>query len=137
MAHGFMAAPLALSGQADAALEAVNRAMRLSPQDPFNAFYLYFAGLAHHTAERYAEALACSQKILRERPMHFSARRLAAACYAALGQLNEARATISDVLRLQPNSSIKREAYGWGAFARKSDLDRYVAGLRAAGLPEG
>jgi adenylate cyclase len=136
VAHGFMAGALALSGQADAALDAVHQAMRLSPQDHFNSFYLYFAAVAHYTAERYTEALTCLNRALRERPNHFSCRRLQAACYAGLGRLEEARTAISEVLRLQPNSSIKRDAYGWGALARGSDQERYVSALRRAGLPE-
>ncbi|HKX07930.1 MAG TPA: tetratricopeptide repeat protein [Stellaceae bacterium] len=136
-AHGIMALALALNGEADPAIEAVNDAIRMSPQDPFNSFYGYFAGLAHFAAERYADAIACLQKVPRERPNYASPRRLLAACYVSLDQLEEARAAISEVLRINPHSSIKRDAYTYGAFARRSDLDRYVAALRIAGLPEG
>jgi len=136
MAHGWLAGAFALSGQTDAALEAAQRAMRMSPRDPFNATYLFFAGVAHETAERYTDALACLHSALRERPNLFPARRHLAACHVGLGQLDEARRAISELLRLQPNSSIKRDAYGYGALARSGDQERYVAALRKAGLPE-
>jgi tetratricopeptide (TPR) repeat protein len=137
IAYGWLACALALSGQADAALEAARRAMRMSPLDPFNSHNLVFAGVAHETAERYTDALACLHSALRERPNHLAARRHLATCYVCLGQLDEARRIISELLRLQPNSSIKRDAYGYAAFARSSDQERYVGALRKAGLPEG
>ena len=123
-------------GQPDAALEAIGVAMRMSPLDPFNHVYLYSAAVAHYTSERYAEAVAYAQRALRERPNMFPARRLLAACYVALGRLDDARGIISEVLRLQPNASIKRDAQGYTVYARSRDQERYVAALRKAGLPE-
>jgi tetratricopeptide (TPR) repeat protein len=137
MAHGWMGGALAYDGKPDAALEAVDHAMRMSPQDPFNFSYLFYAAAAHYTAERYTEGVACARRVLRERPNHFPARRLLAACYVGLGRLDEARGVISELLRLQPSSSIKRDAYGNVVYARSSDQERFVAALREAGLPEG
>jgi adenylate cyclase len=136
MAHGFMAGALAYNGQPDAALEAADLAMRMSPQDPFNFIYLYFATVAHYTSERYAEAAAYAHRGLRDRPSSPPIRRLLAACYVALGRLDEARGIISELLRLHPNSSIKRDVLGYAAFARSRDKERFVAALRKAGLPE-
>jgi hypothetical protein len=50
-----MAAALAFGGQPDAAIEAVDRSIRMSPRDPFNYTYLHFAAVAYFAAERYAE----------------------------------------------------------------------------------
>ena len=61
---------------------------------------------------------------------------LLAASHVGLGHVDQARGIISELLQLQPNSSIKRDAYGYVAYARKSDQDRFVAALREAGLPE-
>jgi adenylate cyclase len=62
------------------------------------------------------------------------ARRYLAASLAHLGRLTEARETVAEILRLQPNSSLTRSRrssfkYGW-----MSEL--YVSGLQMAGLPE-
>jgi adenylate cyclase len=38
VAHGLMAGALALNGEANAALDAMDRAIRMSPQDPFTSF---------------------------------------------------------------------------------------------------
>ena len=137
LAHGFSAGSLAWSGQPDKALEAVDRAIRLSPRDPFNAIFSNHAAVAHFVAESYADGVAWEEQVLREHPNVPSAFRYLAACYVGLGQLDKARATISKVLVIQPNSSIKRDAYGYAAHTCASDQERYVAALRVAGLPEG
>lgn len=136
LAHGNMAAALALGGQPDAAIEAVRRSIRMSPRDPFNYTYLHFAAIAYFAAGRYHEGIASEEQVLRERPNVSPALRFLAACHASLGELDEAREAITQVLRLSPGSSIKRDVYGQVAYARASDRERYADALRKAGLPE-
>jgi len=50
------------------AIEAMNHSIRMSPRDPFNYTYLRFAAIAHFAVEGYAEAIACEEKVPRERP---------------------------------------------------------------------
>jgi hypothetical protein len=59
-----------------------------------------------------------------------------AACLVGLGQVDDARDLILEVLKLDPGTSIKRDAYGYAVFARVADQERYVAALLKAGLPE-
>jgi adenylate cyclase len=136
LAHGNMAAALALSGQPDAAIEAVQRSIRMSPRDPFNYTYLHFAAIAYFAAGRYREGIAAEEQVLRERPNASPALRFLGACHASLGEVDKARAAIVQVLRLTPGSSIKRDVYGQVAYARASDRERYADALRKAGLPE-
>ena len=136
LAHGNMAAALAFGGQPEAAIEAVERSIRMSPRDPFNSSYLHFAGIAYFAAERYAEGVAYEEQALRERPNVSPALRCLAACHVGLGQIDKARSAIAEVLRLVPESSVKRDAYGSVAYARESDRERFAAALRKAGLPE-
>jgi adenylate cyclase len=136
MAHGWLGGALAYDGQSVAALDAVEQATRMSPRDPFHFYWWLFAAVAHYTAERYAEAASGAQNVLREQPYFFPARRLLAAAHVGLGEVDRARDVISELLRLQPNSSIKLDAYGSVAYARRSDQERFVAALRSAGLPE-
>jgi tetratricopeptide (TPR) repeat protein len=136
LAHGNIAAALALSGQSDAAIEAVDLALRMSPRDAFNFSYLHFAAIAHFAAERYAEGVACEQRALCERPNLSPALRFLAACHICLGEEEQARLAISKLLELTPESSIKRDVYGHVAYARESDRQRYAKALREAGLPE-
>jgi TolB-like protein len=136
LAHGNMAAALALGGQPEAAIEATNRSIRMSPRDPFNYTYLHFAAIAYLAVERYAEGVACEEQVLRERPDFSAALRFLASCLVGLEQMDKARGAIAEVLRLVPESSIKRDVYGHVAYSRTSDRERYAAALRKAGLPE-
>jgi adenylate cyclase len=136
LAHGNIAAALALGGQPDAAIDAVELSLRMSPRDPFNFAYRHFAGIAYFASERFAEGIACEEQVLRERPNMLPALRFLAACHVGLGQMDQARNAIAEVLRLAPDSSIKRDVYGHVAYARTNDRERYADALRKAGLPE-
>ncbi len=136
LAHGNVAAALALGGHPDEAIESVERALRMSPRDPFNFSYLHFAGLAYFAAGRYAEGVSAGEQALRERPNFATALRCLAACHAALGQIDKAQAAITEALRLAPGSTVQRDAYGQVAYTRAEDRKRYAEALRKAGLPE-
>jgi adenylate cyclase len=136
LAHGCMGGSLAYAGEPGAALEAVERALRMSPYDPFGPLFSHFAATAHFAIEDYAKGADCERRALRERSALLPARRMLAACLVCLGQVDDARAIISEVLKLDPGNSIKRDAYGYAVFARVADQERYVAALRKAGLPE-
>ncbi|WP_428687356.1 tetratricopeptide repeat protein [Roseibium sp.] len=136
LAHGNVAAALALGGHPDEAIQAVERALRMSPRDPFNFSYLHFAGLAYFAAGRYAEAVAAEERALRERPNFATAMRCLAACHAALGQIDKAQAAIAEALRLAPGSTVQRDAYGQVSYAQAEDRKRYAEALQKAGLPE-
>lgn len=137
LAHGNMAAALALGGQPEEAIEAVDRSLRMSPRHPFNYSYLHFAGIAYFAAGRYAEGVASEAKALRERPAFSAALRFVAACHVGLGQMDKARSAIAQAFRVAPESTIRRDAYGQVAYARENDRERYAEALREAGLPEG
>jgi len=137
LGHGNMAAALAFGGQPEAAIEAVERALRMSPRDPFNYSYLHFSGVAFFAAERYAEGAAAEEQALRERPDVPPALRCLAACLVGLGEIDAARQAIARALELAPESSIRRDVHGQVAYARAADRERFADALRRAGLPEG
>jgi adenylate cyclase len=136
LAHGCMGGSLAFAGKSGAALEAIERALRMSPRDPFVPVFSHFAATAHFAIEDYAKGADCERRALRQRPALLPSRRVLAACLVGLGQVDDARATISELLKLDPRNSIRRDAYGYAVFARVADQERYVAALRKAGLPE-
>jgi adenylate cyclase len=59
-----------------------------------------------------------------------------AATYARLGQLQDAREHVAEILRLQPDYTISRTARRTLGFKSKKDDKHYFDGLRKAGLPE-
>ena len=58
-----------------------------------------------------------------------------AAALAHLGRLQEAQAAIQEVFRLEPDCTIK-QILGVLNFDRTPEGERYLEGLRLAGLPE-
>src|SRR6476620_691 len=58
-------------GESDPAVADLERAMRLSPREPFNYGAMLGLALAHHNARRHAEAAAWAEKAIRAFPPSF------------------------------------------------------------------
>ncbi len=134
-AQGYMALTLAMCGETDMALSGVERAIRISPRDPYNAAYLHFAAISYFATEQYRRSIEYDRRALQERPNLVIVLRFIAASHAMLDELDEARAAIVELLRMQPNCSI-RYIESLPRYARDSDQERFVGALRKAGLPE-
>jgi len=112
------------------AIRSFERAIRLSPLDPF-IFGTYAAmGLAFIGLGRFDDAIEAAKKALRREPLHRGALRCLASALANLGRELEAREAAARLLELVPNFCISE----WTAGRRRSQV--YVDGLRKAGLPE-
>jgi adenylate cyclase len=135
LAHGYLSCQLAYAGEAEAAIEAGHRAMRLSPRDPELFHFHVGIGTGHFIAEHYEEAVVWAKKVIAERPETPAGRRLLAASLAQLGQIAEARQALDDVLRISPGLTatlLRNITY----FKKPADFDRYIDAMRKAGLPE-
>ncbi len=128
-----LASALVQNGQPEEALAAVATAARLNPNNPF--FYLDVTARAQFMLGRYAEAARTYAEVIKRNPEFVSGHRGLAASYAHLGQLDEAEWEANEVLALQPDFSLERMRQ-LSAFKRAEDLERYIDGLRKAGLPE-
>lgn len=138
LGHGYLALQLAfIAGRTDEAIKEAETAIRLSPHDPELYHFFYAIGMAHFVAERYGEAARWAEKAENERPagIGFGPLRLLASCYAYLDNMAKARDAFASVLEVTPRISATgiRNAMHFG---RSEDLDRYLEGLRRAGLPE-
>jgi TolB-like protein/Flp pilus assembly protein TadD len=135
LAYGYLSIQLAYAGEAEAAIEAGHKAIRLSPRDP-ELFHFHVAiSLAHFVAERYEEAVTWSNKVMAERPETPAWRRVLAASLAQLGQIAEARKAMEGLLSITPGVTatlLRNIVY----FKRPADFDRYIEALCKAGLPE-
>jgi TolB-like protein/DNA-binding SARP family transcriptional activator/Tfp pilus assembly protein PilF len=131
--HAQLATALVRAGRPEEALEAIETALRLNPQRPF--FYLNNLGSAHFMLGRYDEAARIFEGIIGNNPGFMAAHRWLAACYAHLGEQEKAEWEAGEVLTLQPDFTL-REERETNAFRRKEDMERYIGGLRKAGLPE-
>jgi adenylate cyclase len=135
LAHGYLSLQLAYAGEAEAAIEAGHKAIRLSPRDP-ELFHFHVAiGTGHFIAERYEEAVEWGNKVMAERPETPSGRRLLVASHAQLGQIAEARKAMEGLLNITPSLTatlLRNIVY----FKRSEDFDRYIDALRKVGLPD-
>jgi adenylate cyclase len=132
-AHGWMASAIASLAQCrpDAAIEALERAIRLSPLDPLGArAFTGLLAMAHFRAGRYEEAVEWVDRSLAAQPDYRTALLVKIAALAQLGRSAEARDWLGRVLEVEPGLTIARFKAS-GRFALP-----LVDGLRKAGLPE-
>jgi adenylate cyclase len=127
----------AFEGQPQPAVEALQRALRLSPLDPMR--WMFFGGMsfAHLVARRFEEAIVWVDRALRDQPRNASADRMKAIACAHLGRLQEARDCARSILELQPAFTISEWQRIYAAHMGSPEtLAMFVDGLRKAGLPE-
>jgi TolB-like protein/class 3 adenylate cyclase len=121
--------------QPEAAIEALERARRLSPFDPYTFLCALNIAFAHLAARRFEEAIEWADRALHDQPRHVPAMRVKVAALAHLGRLDDARAELSRMLAIGPKLTIA----GYREYARflaPEVLELNVTGLRLAGLPE-
>lgn len=133
LAYAWLGFVLGYAGKVDEAGEALDRAYRISPRDPFNAWLPGFRGIGMFTAGRYAEACELALETLNVRPDMAGTWRLYTVCTAHLGKLEEAKRGLKELKRLNADTSLEYlEKYN--TWARPEDRARYVQGFRLAGL---
>jgi tetratricopeptide (TPR) repeat protein len=99
---------LGWAGESERAVEWGNRAVRLSPFDPFN--FVAFGGISagHFSAGRYAEAADAARKAIQVNPLFSVSYTLLVAALVRLGQADEAKAVAARLLELEPSFSMGR-----------------------------
>jgi adenylate cyclase len=121
--------------QPEAAIEAIERARRLSPFDPYAFSYAFSIALAHLAARRFEQGVEWADRALHDQPRLAPAMLVKAAANAHLAHLDEARTELRRVLAIVPKLTIAgvRE---YLHFAAPEVRELYLTGLRLAGLPE-
>jgi TolB-like protein len=122
-------------GEPEVAIERVGRALRLSPQDPHMFSMQSAVSCAHFIAGRYEEALSWAEAAMRGRPNFLLAFCAAAASGAIAGRRDEAEKALARLCQLDPELRISNLKYLMPN-QRVEDFERWVEGLRLAGLPE-
>jgi TolB-like protein len=128
-----------IAGQPEEAIRSFERAIRLSPFDPwrfstFTGMSFAFIGLG-----RFDEAVVAAKKAIRKN--HNSSRiyLCLAAALAHLGREAEARETVARLFELEPNFRISdwiERTSDWIDHSGQRRSQLYIEGLRKAGLPE-
>jgi TolB-like protein/Flp pilus assembly protein TadD len=134
-AHGVLGMVLAFAGQSEAAVERVQEAFRLCPYSPLDMIWYANLSVAALVAGDLETAAGWARRSVQESPEFPGGHRLLAASSAQLGRLEEARGALEAALSLVPEATISGLRIQV-PFKDPADLERYLDGLRKAGLPE-
>ena len=105
--------------------------MRLNPIPPTH--YLQDLGVGYYMVGRYEDSIEMNEMVLKRASNNVFAHTNLAAAYSALGHEENARRHAEEVLKLDPQFSLKQ----WAEISPAKDkveLERYIANLRRAGL---
>ncbi|MGE0332530.1 MAG: adenylate/guanylate cyclase domain-containing protein [Ramlibacter sp.] len=124
----------AFKGDGEEAVANTTRALSLSPLDPLRYFYYSLAATAALSAKQHERALALARESLRANRTHTSTWRVMAISQVHLGQIEDARASAAELLRLQPGLTVSNYLtrhpsgqYGTGQM--------WADAMRQAGVP--
>jgi adenylate cyclase len=124
-------------GEPDVGIEHLQRAMRISPLDPYNFNALIGIGVAHFWAGRYELAAQWVTQGIAEKPSATWAWRIAAAAYSHLDRMDAARTALERFMRGNPGVTLTSVAEGSTPSAASPSFKKaLIDGLRKAGLPE-
>jgi adenylate cyclase len=126
---------MAYQGNAEAALDRLRNAWRLSPFDPLNFYFWIIAGIGEFIAGRYVEAVGWLRKSRQANGRFIACQRMLTAALSLAGDHNGAREIARELLALDPGFQVSTFT-AWYPLQRREDLERLRSALLAAGLPE-
>ena len=135
--RALLGAALGVAGDYEAALEQFETAFRLSPRDVHITTWYNYLAVAAFVAGRDEEAVEWARKTVQANPQFPGGLRTLAASYGSLGRLTEAETAREKLQVLLPHLTIAQLRESLPYFKDPDDLERYLDGLRRAGLPEG
>ena len=118
------------------AVEQANRALRLSPFDPW--LYMPYIGLAyaHFAAGRLEETVAAASLATQSNPRFSVPQILHAAALGGLGRSEDAKAAVQRLVELQPGITVATAILS-ARYINPKNIAALENALRRAGLPEG
>jgi adenylate cyclase len=124
----------AFKGEGELAIDHTQRALKLSPLDPHRYFYDSLSATAALSAGKYKRAVELATRSLRANRTHTSTFRALAIAQWQLGLHNDARKTVSELLRLEPSLTVTRyrERHPSGGFETGKI---WSSALQGAGVP--
>ncbi len=125
---------LAYTGRTTEAVRNAERAIRLSPEDPFLFRYQHFLSIAYYANGCWEQAAHWGLRSIQSNPDYTSNLVLTSAALAALGRSEEARPYVTRLTDLVPSyrvgTTVPRTA-----FRNDAERERYGQHLIAAGFP--
>jgi adenylate cyclase len=135
-AHGYIAVSHAFDGERDATRRHAEEAIRLSPRDPLLIIWYLCQGWAALNSERCEDAIEFAIRAAEANPEFPDIYMVRAAAEGQLGRVDAGRSTLAELLRRMPGLTVADERLN-RPFARTADRERFLIGLRKAGLPAG
>jgi tetratricopeptide (TPR) repeat protein len=140
-AYGSLADTYRALGQYEKAIEFYDKAIRLSPRDPVLFAWYCHKGDAYFGLQQYDQAIEWVRRSIAINPNYSPAHSYLAASLALTGHEAEAREAEQRRIAVSPVKSIAvlkaRAAPPPSADPRaRASWDRYIEGLRKAGMPE-
>ena len=124
----------AFRGEGIPAVHGTRHALKLSPLDPLRYFYETLAATAELSAGNYDNVIVLAKQSLRGNRTHTSTYRSLAIAQVESGRLDEARATVADLMKLDPGFTVSR----YRNWTPSIDFDtgrRWADALSLAGVP--
>ena len=134
-ARGYLGTAYAFGGECDPAIQNLQEAMRLSPRDFLMVVWSTVSAWAFLSAEKFEQAADCARRAIDCNPAFPDAHGTFAVASAHLERMADARAGLDEFMRLMPGLTAGDERL-IRPFRRPVDRDRFLDGLRKAGLPE-
>jgi adenylate cyclase len=133
-ARGYLGGTHAFVGDYEAALSQIDEAIRLSPRDPLLVIWHVCKGWAAMTSERYEEAVGFATEAVEANPEFPDIYAVLAAAHGHLANAAAARAALDELPRRMPGLTAGDERLN-GPFGSAAQRERFLDGLRKAGLP--
>jgi DNA-binding SARP family transcriptional activator/TolB-like protein/Tfp pilus assembly protein PilF len=122
-------------GEPEDALRRLAKYRDLTPFDPYPYIYENPYTVAYTMKGDYERAIIVGRRVTKALPDFVNGYKPLLASLGHLGRRDEARHYVEKVLSLEPDFTIERFAQVY-PFKKDSDRERYVMGLRLAGVPE-
>ena len=123
------------SGKPGVALERLKRYRDLAPNDAHYSWALNIYSVAYTFAGNYEQAAKTGRRVVRMTPAFVNGYKPLIASLGHLGRGEEAKPYVDKLLALEPNFTVERFGQVY-PIKYDGDRERYMKGLRLAGVPE-
>jgi tetratricopeptide (TPR) repeat protein len=126
---------LSYIGQTEEAIRRAQRALSLSPLDPFRFRHEHFLSIAYYAADDFESSASWGLRSWERNRNYSSNLRITVAALSAAGKVDKARELAQQLLSIQPALSA-RETASTSGYHVPDRRQMYARHLVAAGIPE-
>lgn len=136
IAHSLRSVTLSFLGRSTEAIEAAEKALRLSPFDEQLFQFFSFLALAHYAHGNFGDAIAWGQRSLAENPNYTNTLKIIIISKAAAGDVAGARELAARLLTMEPGFSLARYRNGRQPFKDDGRTEKLLEHFGLAGIPD-